>query len=96
MAEEKAKEDVRFNYIKDRLVSGYPKLAGAKLDKALTEDANREVIQHFIEDENTRCLVVPDTLKFDSAIPSKLNKGKVLLFIKLHQPSCLQTIYRLI
>jgi len=81
MAEEKS--DVRFNYIKDRLVSGYPKLAGAKLDKALAEEANKEAIEHFIADENSRCLVVPDTLKIDSAIPSKLSKGKVLLFIKL-------------
>lgn len=31
-------EDKRFEYIKDRIASAFPKLAGAKLDKLLTTD----------------------------------------------------------
>jgi hypothetical protein len=37
----------------------------------------------FCDDEHNRCLVVPDTMKLDTVIPSKLSKGKVLLFVKL-------------
>ena len=41
----------------------------------------------FCDDENKRCLVVPENMKLDFTIPSKA-KGKVLVFIKL-QPSVL-------
>jgi hypothetical protein len=44
---------------------------------------NRESILRFCDDESNRCLVVPENLKIDSVIPSKLSKGKVLLFVKL-------------
>lgn len=44
---------------------------------------NREAIQHFCELDENRCLVVPDSMKLDKVIPSKLSKGKVLLFVKL-------------
>lgn len=37
----------------------------------------------FVESEDARCLVVPESMKLDTVIPSKLAKGKVLLFIKL-------------
>jgi hypothetical protein len=37
----------------------------------------------FVETEDARCLVVPESMKLDTVIPSKLSKGKVLLFIKL-------------
>ena len=50
---------------------------------------NREAILHFCDDEHNRCLVVPDTMKLDTVVPSKLNKGKVLLFVKLG--SCVLT-----
>lgn len=45
--------------------------------------ATREIVLHFCEDETSRCLVVPENLKIDSVIPSKLPKGKILLLIKL-------------
>lgn len=32
------KTDARFDYIKDRIASGFPKLAGPKLDKLLAAD----------------------------------------------------------
>ena len=35
------KADARFDHIKDRIASGYPKLAGAKLDKLLATDEIR-------------------------------------------------------
>lgn len=39
----------------------------------------------FCEDENNRCLVVPETMKLDFVIPSKMNaKAKILVLIKLH------------
>ena len=41
-------------------------------------------MQKFCEDENNRMLVVPETMKMDTLLPSKLPKGKVLLFIKLN------------
>ena len=44
---------------------------------------NRESVLRFCDDESNRCLVVPENLKIDTVIPSKLSKGKVLLFIKL-------------
>lgn len=44
---------------------------------------DRESILRFCDDESNRCLVVPENLKIDSVIPSKLSKGKVLLFVKL-------------
>lgn len=50
----------------------------------------REVVLQFCDDDNIRCLVVPESLKLDTYIPSKLAKGKVLLFIKL-QPGHLGT-----
>ena len=37
----------------------------------------------FCEDDNKGCLVVPESMKFDLVVPSKLSKGKVLLFVKL-------------
>ena len=36
-----------------------------------------------MDDEHERCLVIPDSLKVDHIIPSKLAKGKVLVMIKL-------------
>jgi len=35
------KGDARFEHIKDRIASGFPKLAGAKLDKLLATDEIR-------------------------------------------------------
>lgn len=32
------KADKRFDYFKDRISAGFPKLAGAKLDKSLAAD----------------------------------------------------------
>lgn len=40
----------------------------------------------FCEDEHHRCLVIPESLKLDSIIPSKLSpKLKILVMIKLQQ-----------
>ena len=44
----------------------------------------------FCDDDSKRCLVVPENMKVDHVIPSKLSKGKVLLFVKLQ--SCTLTI----
>ncbi|CAM9131888.1 unnamed protein product, partial [Ectocarpus fasciculatus] len=70
-------------YLKTRVTNAFPKLAGPKLDKALASDESKELFTQFCETEDTRCLVVPESLKLDTVIPSKLNKGKVLLFVKL-------------
>jgi dynein heavy chain len=40
-------------------------------------------MQKFCDDDQTRCLVVPESMKIDTVIPSKITKGKVLLFVKL-------------
>src|SRR4051794_10718780 len=46
----------------------------------------RDFLLQFCEDEQSRCIVVPETMKLDTVIPSKLNaKGKILVFIKLRQ-----------
>jgi len=37
----------------------------------------------FCDDEHDRCLVVPESMKLDNVIPSKLGKSKLLVFIKL-------------
>ena len=81
--EETKTNDNRFDYIRGRIASAFPKLAGPKLDKLLMTDEVREICARFCDEENTRCLVVPDTMKLDTIIPSKIGKTKVLLFIKL-------------
>lgn len=43
----------------------------------------REMMLRFCDDEHDRCLVVPESMKLDNVIPSKLGKGKLLVFIKL-------------
>lgn len=53
------------------------------MDKALLGDEVVEQFNIFCETEDARCLVVPESLKLDTVIPSKLGKGKVLLFVKL-------------
>lgn len=35
---DEAKNDARLDYIKERIASGFPKLAGTKLDKLLAAD----------------------------------------------------------
>jgi len=77
------KNDARFNYIKARIDSGFPKIAGAKLDKLLLTDEKREIILQFCDDETNRCLVVPESMSVDTNIPSKSGKGKCLVFVKL-------------
>ena len=41
MADEEKKADLRFDFIKDRISSAFPKLAGVKLDKLLAADEAR-------------------------------------------------------
>jgi hypothetical protein len=50
---------------------------------AFDVSTHREVIVRFCDDDGTRCLAVPENLKLETAIPTKMGKGKVLLFIKL-------------
>jgi hypothetical protein len=77
------KSDPRWSAVAGRIAASFPKLAGAKLDKVLGAEEVKEVIQRFLDDETCRCLVVPDSLKVDTVIPSKIGKGKVLLFVRL-------------
>ena len=81
--EKKGGGEAKFDFIKKRIESAFPKLAGAKLDKSLQADDVREAMVQFCEDKDNRCLVVPDSMKMERVIPSKLSKGKLLLFIKL-------------
>jgi len=81
---ENRSSDARFDYIKNRINFAFPKLAGAKLDKMLMADDVREAFAAFCDYEHNRCLVVPESMKMDKVIPSKLSKGKILLFIKLN------------
>jgi len=85
------KTDHRFEYIKERIAQTFPKLAGPKLEKLISNDEFNQAIFHFMDAENSRCLVVPESMKVDTIIPSKLSKGKVLLFVKL-TPCTLTTI----
>ena len=78
MGDEEAK-DARFDAISGRIGACFPKLAGAKLDKLLATEEVREVIVRFFEEGDCRCLVVPENMKVDTVIPSKIGKGKVLL-----------------
>ena len=48
------------------------------------------MMNHFCDVEDARSLVVPESMKLDKTIPSKMSKGKVLLFIKLR--SCVLTM----
>ena len=77
------KADVRINYFKERVNYGFPKFVGPKLEKLFTTEDVKEIITTFCNDENEGCLVFPETLKVDLTLPSKLPKGKVLLFTKL-------------
>jgi dynein heavy chain len=81
--DEKSSAGMVMDALKKRLASAFPKLVGNKLDKALVLEENAEMMRVFVEDPATRALVVPQDLKFDHVIPSKLGKGKVLLFVKL-------------
>ena len=83
--EEEKNNDVRFDLIRDRVIASFPKIDEAKWDKAVTavEDV-KELIQRFLDDEDVRSLVIPDSLKVETTIPSKIPpKGKILLFVKL-------------
>ena len=83
--EEEKNNDVRYDLIRDRVIASFPKIDEAKWDKAVTavEDA-KELIQRFLDDEDVRSLVIPDSLKVETTIPSKIPpKGKILLFVKL-------------
>jgi hypothetical protein len=64
------KVDPRFEYLKDRISSAFQKLAGPKLDKALSADDVREKFALFCDDDHNRCLVVPESMKIDNTIPS--------------------------
>ena len=77
------KNDPRFSAVAGRIAATFPKLAGAKLDKVLNTEEVKEVILRFLDEDHCRCLVVPDSLKVDNVIPSKIGKGKVLLFVRL-------------
>jgi dynein heavy chain len=69
--------------LKERISAAFPKLAGAKLDKTLASDEIKEALVSFCEDDQKRCLIIPESMKLDFVIPSKLAKGKVLMFLKL-------------
>ncbi|RYG70338.1 hypothetical protein EON64_00425, partial [archaeon] len=43
----------------------------------------REALVQFCEDEYRRTLIVPESMKMDSVIPTKASKSKVLMFLKL-------------
>ena len=42
-----------------------------------------ENMRNFLDNDENRCLVVPESMKLTNQIPSKLSKGKLLLFVKL-------------
>ena len=81
------KIDARLPFLKDKIASGFPKLAATagKIDKLLETEENKEFITIFFDDPHTRCLVVPESLKLDNVIPSKLGKTKVLVLVKLEE-----------
>ena len=76
--------DKRIVAIKKRIEAAFPKLVESKkIDKLLGTDEVRDEIVKFLDAEETRCLIVPESMKFETVIPSKIPKGKVLLFVKL-------------
>ena len=83
MADEAKSNDARFDYIAGRIEAAFPKMKGAKLDKLLLTSENMDIVTHFCEDPDMRCLACPDTVKLDPIIPSKIGKSKVLLLIRL-------------
>ena len=83
MGDDEAKADNRFGYIRERIGNAFPKLVGPKLDKLLLTDEIKELCMRFCDEADFRCLVVPESMKLDTVIPSKIGKGKVLLLIKL-------------
>jgi hypothetical protein len=83
MSEESKSNDARFDYIAGRIEAAFPKMKGAKLDKLLLTPENMEIVKDFCENPELRCLAVPDTIKLDPIIPSKIGKAKVLLLIRL-------------
>lgn len=78
------KNDFRFDYFNERFSAAFPKMAGAKIEK-ITGDDIKDTTYQFCDCENRVCLVVPETIKIDLILPSKLAKEEVLLFIKLMQ-----------
>ena len=83
MSDENKSDDPRFDYIAKRIEAAFPKMKGPKLDKLLLTTDNFEIVKEFCENPEVRCLAVPDTVKLDPIIPSRIGKSKVLLLIRL-------------
>jgi dynein heavy chain len=81
--DEEKVNDSRYDLLCARVIASFPKLGDGKLVKAFAEEATKELIMRFLDEDDCRCLVVPESLKVDVTIPSKLGKGKILLFVKL-------------
>ena len=72
----------RVEWVKERLLSTYPKLAGAKFDKSFYTEEILGTLNIWFESEEIFCLFVPESLKIATQMPKKLPKGKSLLLIK--------------
>jgi hypothetical protein len=83
MSDENKSQDARFDYIAKRIEAAFPKLKGPKLDKLLLTPDNFDIVKDFCENPEARCLAIPDTVKLDPIIPSRIGKSKVLLLIRL-------------
>lgn len=85
--DEEKKGDERMPILKQKIASGFPKLASTagKIDKLLASEENMEKVTIFFEDPHTRCLVIPESLKLENVIPSKLGKSKVLVLVKMEE-----------
>ena len=75
--EEAPAPDVRVAYVKERILTTFPKAGGAKFDKTFASEENLAVMDTWFESDEKFCLVVPDTIKLDTAMPKKLPKTKV-------------------
>ena len=80
--EEAAPPDPRVDFVRERILTTFPKLAGAKFEKAFKTEENINFMDTWFESDEKFCLVIGDSLKLDVAMPKKLPKTKLLIMIK--------------
>lgn len=84
--EDGRRPDARLEYMRSRILSTFPKMAGPKFEKAWAVEDSQARLTEFLDgaDLTKPFLYCPDTIKFDTAMPKKLPKGKSLVFIKIN------------
>jgi dynein heavy chain, axonemal len=79
--------DARIEYVKTRILSTFPRMAGPKFDKAFFLEESQQRLLEFLDGDDLQrpFLFCPDTIRLDTVMPKKMPKGKSLVFIKVNE-----------